>query len=372
MHCDGARNSSDAGHQSIREDTTHMRILHVINHTHRFSGNVHAAVDLACAQARQGHAVAMCSAGGDFDHPLTLNGVEIMTVSFARKPVTMARAVVTVGSLLKRWRADVVHAHMTTSAVLAYPSCRMMRRPLVTTIHNAFERSASLMRLGDRVIAVSQAVRVSMAQRGIPDRRLRVVLNGTIGSARFPQPGPAAKVLAGVSVLYVGGLHPRKGVADLLTAFDMVHRAIPAARLYLVGEGPCEAEYRSIAAGLRSAAAITFCGSDADPRSYMRGADIFVLPSLADPAPLVLSEAREAGCAIVGTEVDGIPELLEGGQCGLLVPPRAPKELAEELSELAGNAATLAAWRQRSQINIDHLSVARVARDTVAVYRECL
>ena len=349
-----------------------MRILHVINHTHRFNGNVHAAVDLACAQARQGHAVAVCSAGGDFDQPLTLSGVEIMTVSLARRPVTMARAMLTVGSLLKRWRPDVVHAHMMTSAVLAFPSCRMMRRPLVTTIHNAFEKSAGLMRIGDRVIAVSDAVRVSMAQRGVPDRRLRVVLNGTIGSARFPQPGPAAKVLAGVSVLFVGGLHPRKGVADLLTAFDLVHRAVPAARLYLVGEGPCEAEYRSIAAGLGSAAAITFCGSESDPRSYMRGADIFVLPSLADPAPLVLSEAREAGCAIIGTEVDGIPEMLEHGRCGLLVPARAPNALAESLSMLAGDAAILAAWRRRSQINLDHLSVARVARDTVAIYRECL
>ena len=349
-----------------------MRILHVVNHTQRFSGNVHAAVDLACAQAGQGHAVAMCSAGGDFDGPLTLNGVEIMTLSLARRPVALARAIVTIGSLAKRWRADVVHAHMMTSAVLAFPSCRIMRRPLVTTVHNAFEKSADLMRLGDRVIAVSDAVRVSMAQRGVPDRRLRVVLNGTIGSARFPQPGPSAEILPGVSVLYVGGLHPRKGVADLLTAFDMAHRTVPTARLYLVGEGPSEAEYRSLAAALKSSAAITFCGSAADPRSYMRGADIFVLPSLADPAPLVLSEAREAGCAIVGTEVDGIPELLEGGRCGLLVPPRAPNELADALAMLAGNPAMLAVWRRRSQINIDHLSVARVAQDTISIYRECL
>ena len=173
-------------------------------------------------------------------------------------------------------------------------------------------------------------------------------------------------------MLNVGGLHPRKGVADLLIAFDTVHRTVPAARLYLVGEGPCEAEYRSLAASLESSAAITFYGSAADPRAYLRGADIFVLPSLADPAPFVLSEAREAGCAIVGTEVDGIPELLEGGRCGLLVPPRMPGALADTLAMLAGNPATLAAWRRRSQINIDHLSVARVARDRVAIYRECV
>ncbi|MET3782516.1 glycosyltransferase involved in cell wall biosynthesis [Methylobacterium radiotolerans] len=101
----------------------------------------------------------------------------------------------------------------------------------------------------------------------------------------------------------------------------------------------------------------------------MLGADIFVLPSHADPAPLVLSEAREAGCAIVGTDVDGIPELLGGGEAGVLVPAGDPDKLAQALIALTTDPAQLSAWRARSQINLDNLRIARVADETLTVYR---
>ena len=83
-----------------------------------------------------------------------------------------------------------------------------------------------------------------------------------------------------------------------------------------------------------------------DPFPFLLGADIFVLPSHADPAPLVLSEAREAGCAIVATDVDGIPELLEHGKAGILVPVREPATLSEVLCSLVENSATLREWKR--------------------------
>lgn len=349
-----------------------MRILHVINHTGRLNGNVHAAVDLACAQSLLGHAVRVCHAGGDFEQAFARCSVDSDVLCLDRSPVGLVRAVAALARSMRRWRADIVHAHMSASALLAYPGTRVSRRPLVTTVHNVFDKSADLMRVGDRVIAVSGAVARSMTKRGISERRLRTVLNGTIGSVRFAGDKPPARALQSPSVLFVGGLHPRKGVADLLTAFDAVHARAPQARLYLVGEGPMEMEYRAKAAGLRSHDAITFCGPVDDPRPYLLGADILVLPSLADSAPLVISEAREAGCAVIGTAVDGIPELLEHGKAGLLVPPSAPDHLARAMSLLVEAPQALAHWRACSQINIDQLSIERVAHDTLAVYAEVL
>lgn len=349
-----------------------MRILHVINHTGRFNGNVHAAVDLACAQAAQGHSVAICSGGGDFDALLTESRVEIFTLDRRR---SLSAALTTIGTILrliKRWRPDVVHCHMMMSAVLAYPACKVGRTPLITTVHNAFERSAVLMGLGSRVIAVSEAVGTHMRRRGISAKRLRVVLNGTIGSVRQPRPLPEAEPLEHPAIVYVGGLHPRKGIVDLLQAFERVARKVLSANLYLVGEGPCQEEYRAMAGAMECASRIRFCGARPDPRAYLLGADIFVLASLSDPAPLVLSEAREMGCAIVATNVDGIPELLNRGKAGILVDPGSPSQLAKALEDLLSDKALLAMWRARSQINIGHLSLARVAEETVAVYADCL
>ena len=345
-----------------------MRILHILNHTKRRNGHVHAAVDLACAQSQLGHSVAICSAGGAFDDLLAHHGVETFVIDQSRKPLTTLKAVFKLKGLIKGWRPDVVHAHMMTSAVLAWPCCRLAGVPLITTVHNEFEKSAILMGLGDRVITVSQAVGRSMAKRGVPSRRIRVVLNGTIGSARFADQDRTPQQLPSPSVIFVGGLHPRKGVLDLISAFSLVRNAHPAAHLTIVGEGPHEEQYWDAAKALEGS--VTFTGPQENPRSYLLGADMFVLPSHSDPAPLVISEAREAGCAIIATNVDGIPELLNGGKAGILVPPRDPVRLSKAISALLDDPNELALWRRNSQIDIAYLTINRVATDTINVYGE--
>jgi glycosyltransferase involved in cell wall biosynthesis len=345
-----------------------MRVLHLLNHTKRLNGNVHAAIDLACAEARLGHRVAIASGEGHFDDILTAHDVEIIPLTQERRVGALLKAAAKLQRLLRDWRPDVVHSHMMTSTVLAWPVCQLMRVPLVTTVHNAFERGAILMGLGTRVIAVSAAVGRSMQQRGIPKSRLSVVLNGTIGSARFEGKDRTPRSLDHPAILFVGGQHPRKGLADLFAAFDVVHKRCPAARLYIVGEGPFLETYVNQVKAMPCADAVHFMGAQFDPFPYLAGADVFVLPSLADPAPLVLSEAREAGCAVVGTEVDGIPELLEHGKAGLLVPPADPARLAEALCSLVENPDSLRTWKANSQFNIGYLRIERVARETLQVY----
>lgn len=345
-----------------------MRILHLLNHTRRLNGHVHAAVDLACEQAKQGHTVAIGSQGGDFDALLRANQVETFSVSHERRTARVIGSLFRLRSLVRAWRPDIVHAHMMTSAVLAWPICRIARVPLITTVHNEFERSAILMGLGDRVIAVSAAVARAMAKRGIARSRIHVVLNGTIGSARAAGRTEHARALQRPAILFVGGLHPRKGLPDLLEAFDIVHGQHSQARLFIVGGGPFQDTYAALADGLSCGSAVTFVGPQDDPYGWMLGADIFALPSHADPAPLVLSEVRQAGCAVVATAVGGIPELLEQGRAGILVPSRDPEALARALCRLINEPETLRAWKERSQVNIDHMRIDRVAQETLAVY----
>ncbi|KKZ84034.1 glycosyl transferase [Rhizobium phaseoli] len=349
-----------------------MRILHILNHTRRLNGHVHAAVDLACAQVRLGHQVYVASEGGDFDALLQSNGIQTLLISHKRKAPSLVKALLGLSGYIKKFNIDIVHAHMMTSAVIAFPICKLRRIPLITTVHNEFEKSATLMGLGTRVIAVSDVVGASMRRRGVAPSKLKVVLNGTIGSSRSDGRSEEPKVLHSPSILFVGGLHPRKGIPDLFNAFETVHRSFSGAHLYIVGDGPFREEYKKLAATLQSASAITFVGSTRDPYPYMLGADIFVLPSHADPAPLVLSEAREAGCAIVGSSVDGIPQLLEHGEAGLLVPPNDPDALAKTLSHLLESPERIADWRQKSQLRIERLMIERVAKETLEVYHSAM
>jgi glycosyltransferase involved in cell wall biosynthesis len=331
----------------------------------------HAAVDLACAQASLGHDVFMCSAGGDFEELLRAHGVKIAPL---RKPAGFFSRMMQVLDLFRVVRAlkpDVVHAHMVFSAVITWSVTRIPRTPFVTVVQNSFSRAAVLMKLGDLVITGSAAVADTMARRGVPREKLRPVLNGTIGSARFSSSDIQPKVLAGPSVLCMCGLHPRKGVADLIAGFEQARRQIPELHLYHVGEGPCAAEYQAqVSAENRDH--IHFCGPTMDPRPWLLGADAFVLASLADPAPLAIIEAREAGLAVVATHVDGIPELLENGEAGLLVPPSAPEQIAQKLVYLFSDPAHLRMWRKNSQVGIEKFAVRRVAEKTVSVYAELL
>lgn len=345
-----------------------MRILHLLNHTNRLNGHVHAAVDLACAQVKLGHNVAVASGGGDFDALLAANNVETMQVSHERRTGVLLKSLASLNRLVRTWRPDVVHAHMMTSALLAWPVCKLARIPLVTTVHNEFQKSAVLMGLGTRVIAVSEAVGNSMEKRGIPRARLNVVLNGTIGSARFDGKDRTPRHLDSPAIIFVGGLHPRKGLPDLFAAFDTVHAKNPGARLYVLGDGPHREEYARSVSAMNCSTAVNFMGAQDDPLPFLLGADVFVLPSHADPAPLVLSEAREAGCAIVATMVDGIPQLLEQGHAGMLVPARDPAALSAAICSLIENPVALREWREKSQYKVEYLRIERVARETLDIY----
>jgi glycosyltransferase involved in cell wall biosynthesis len=349
-----------------------MRIMHFLTHTHTCNGNVHVAVDLACVQSKMGYSVCVVSGGGDFDSLFQAYGVTHVVINLRR---TLPNLIVASHKLYATFvsiRPDIVHAHMMTSAALAAAFRCFMKFKLVTTVHNEFARGVIIMGLGNRVIAVSKAVADSMRRRGVQKSKLCVVLNGTIGTPRLSVESPQAEQLNHPAITFVGGLHPRKGVGDLIAAFKIVSARVPAASLYLVGEGPHRHIYEELSSREGLGGRIRFCGFQADPRAYLYGSDIFVLASHAEPGALVLAEAREAGCAIVATAVDGTPEMLDDGWAGILVQPRRPELLAEAIIRLLTDKRTLAEMRERSRSNLRQFTVRRVAEECISVYRSAL
>jgi glycosyltransferase involved in cell wall biosynthesis len=207
-----------------------------------------------------------------------------------------------------------------------------------------------------------------MAGRGIKKNKLGAILNGTLGAARNRTQAFEEINLPRPSITTVCGLHDRKGVRYLLEAFDIVARENPDVHLNIIGEGPQEEEYKNLASSLRSASSIKFWGQLRDPRPYLRSTDIFVLASLQDPCPLVIPEAREMGCAIVATDVDGIPEMLRVGNAGLLVIPSDSRSLAQAISSLLNNPDVLKHSKKASLSELDYFNIKRVSRETMDVY----
>jgi glycosyltransferase involved in cell wall biosynthesis len=349
-----------------------MRILHILNHVREIgNGIVNVAVDLACLQGKNNHDVAVASAGGEYETLLIKYGVKHFQLDQTRTPGNLINAARRYRAIIKEFQPDIVHAHMMTGVVLGRVLKASEDYALVATVHNEFQRSAVLMGLADRVIAVSHAVAKSMAKRGIPEHKLRVICNGTLGSVRTRNIKEYIPVeLQRPAIATVAGMYQRKGISELIDAFAQIAAKFPQAHLYIVGNGPDRQIFEEKAQSTPFNHRIHFEGFQPEPQRYLLASDIFVLASYHEPFGLVLSEAREAGCAIIATNVDGIPEALDNGQAGILIPPKNSQLLANALTDLLGNAHLLKHWQEQAQQNLEWLTVGRVNQETMALYSE--
>ena len=350
-----------------------MKIVHILNSVSgKGNGIVCATVDLACEQAALGHQVYAISRGGEFLPLLEGRGVKHIVVNQARHPLTILKAIFKINRAIKEIQPDIVHAHMMTGVVLARILKIKNGIPVVATIHNAWQKSSVVMGLADRVIAVSGSVRKSMIKRGVPEKKIAVVRNGTVGSIRLNDHEIPALSLHRPSIATVAGLYKRKGITCLIHAFALIKKEIPEAHLYIVGEGEDRAVFENDARSSGVSESIHFEGFQPHPKVYLRQTDIFVLASHQEPFGLVLSEAREAGCAVIGSNVDGIPEVLENGKAGQLFEAGNHEALARIVIDTLKNPENLSYWKQQATNNIEWLSVRRMCRETFNVYESLL
>jgi glycosyltransferase involved in cell wall biosynthesis len=369
-----ARASDHTGIPAAGPGGVRRRIFHLAKHVGIGNGSAHVVVDLACSQAAAGHDVTVVSGGSTFVELLVDQGVNhVLLKQDQKRPYTAMASLWRLIGLTRAQRPDVLHAHMMGSALLGYIASKACRAPLVTTVHNSFDKHSFIMRLGHHVVAVSDAERETLAGRGYKRDRLSAVLNAPNNSPReqfFGQPQTPA--VPRPCILTVCGLHRRKGVGDVIDAFGMVSRAFPDWHLIIVGEGPDRQLLEEQVGRLNLQRRVLFLGFVPTPKPILRQSDIFVLASYADPCSLVIGEARGAGCAIVATAVGGTPQMLEFGKAGRLVPPGAPKRLAAELEALMRSPDARRGLREVAAWGADIFDVRRVAADYLAVYETAI
>ena len=141
------------------------------------------------------------------------------------------------------------------------------------------------------------------------------------------------------TILFVGRLHPVKGVAYLIEAMPVIIRKNPKVKLLLVGDGEERQRLESLVAKLGLTEYTTFIGEISNEKvpQYIAASDVFVLPSLSEGLPVVTLEVIACGLPIVATNVGGIPEIVQDGENGFLVEPENSKAIAEKVLMLLGN-----------------------------------
>jgi glycosyltransferase involved in cell wall biosynthesis len=137
-------------------------------------------------------------------------------------------------------------------------------------------------------------------------------------------------------ILYAGALIPRKGAHHLINAFALVARTFPHACLVIVGHAENKAyavELQEQVRRLGLDGRVQFVGAipQAELAVWMSRTYVFVLPTYSEGLPRVIFEAMAAGCLIISTPVSGIPEVVQDGITGFLLPPSDEAMLAERL-----------------------------------------
>jgi glycosyltransferase involved in cell wall biosynthesis len=247
-------------------------------------------------------------------------------------------------------RIDLVHTHAPVPGIVARVMCAGTGVPLVHTEHNMWSRYKWPTRWGNAAtfgrnraaIAVSSGVSDSITP--LPGARhtpVRVIRHGT--DVRNIRRGAAHRAEArrrlgfadGVPLVgSVGNFTPKKDQQMLVAAFALARRTVPDAHLVLVGSGPLEEALRQKVAQAGQTEHVHFLGSRSDVLQLLPAFDVFALSSRFEGLPIALVEAMATGVACVATAVGGIPEIVDAGRNGLLVPPGRPDEMAGALVTL--------------------------------------
>lgn len=241
-----------------------------------------------------------------------------------------------VGRLLSRRRGGVVYTlHGVPDSLSALVRGNLQvaeRRPRDRPAYLWAERALALR--GAPVVVPSRALADYVVEHvGVPERQVHVVRNG-VDPVRFAPGLRDEGSSSAVEVLWIGAVVPTKRVDVLIDALVALDVGAPVS-LALAGTGELEPELRARAERSGVADRVRWLGWVAEPAALLATAEVVCLPSAAENLPLVLLQAMASGAAVVASAVGGVPELVDHGRTGLLVPPGDVAALATALRDLA-------------------------------------
>lgn len=238
--------------------------------------------------------------------------------------------------------------------------------PMVTL----YKKAAMLSyRTADCVIAVSKQIRARAIACGAHPDSVCVIPNGINMSEISMNGNGVAERYSEHEILFVGRLALEKAPDVLLRALALLPDI--QFRLRIAGDGPMRKYLESLAAELQIAKRCKFLGNviRKELASYYLSSDVVVLPSLTDAQPVVSLEAQLCGCPIVASDVGGIPDVVEDGKNGLLVPPGNVVALSEAIRRICLDEKLRQKMSHESIITaerFDWLSLLRRFRNTLS------
>ena len=291
----------------------------------------------------------------------------------SKNPMDMLKSCRSIKSIIDKEQITIVHSHHRMAAFYAeFAAPKKVVK--VANAHNTFTDKKKLTQLAYRntkVIAVGETVKKNLTEYfEIPKKQICIIHNAV---KPFDGNVVPIKVLyqehtkGNVLIGNIGRLSEQKGMSYFIEAAEITAKTHPEARFIIVGEGEEKEQLHAQvkAKGLQDK--VLFLGYRNDIQNVMSQLDFVVLSSLWEGLPLTPIEAYSVGKTVIGTAVDGTPEIIRDGVDGYLVEQRNPVQLAEKMNELIENPETRknmgiqAMKRYRNEFSFEKLSERYIA-----------
>jgi len=252
-------------------------------------------------------------------------------------------------AILKNEGVDILHCHKHKSVVYGTIAGKLAKVPIILAHVHGIGRTRNLkrkllnyfiLRHVNRILAVGQAVKDDIL-RNNPSIKSEKVINigNSIDYDKFSKvvkDDTLKKNKFGIEkdafvFATAGRLAPTKGQKYLISAFAQVRKQLNDAQLLIAGTGKLKDELEKFALELGCSSNVHFLGYVDNMPEFYSCIDAFVLPSVAEGLPRAIIEAMAAGVPVIGTDVGGIPEILDNGSRGLLVPSKSQDALADAM-----------------------------------------
>jgi glycosyltransferase involved in cell wall biosynthesis len=283
-------------------------------------------------------------------------GIEAVALRLHRRQAV--RALIELVTMMRRTRPDVVVVQGYNAETLGRIAARIAGvEHTVKWVHNigdveppgtvrsAVDRALTRWTSGYFGVAETQR-RYLVDELGYPDDKIRIIHNG-IDPAQFSTSSDhSVRAEFGIAeddpvVGIVARLRPEKDHVTLLRAARTVVDELPRARFLLIGDGESRPQLEALCTELRISPNVHFAGSRHDVPRLLPAIDVFVLSSVTvECFPIALLEAMACARPAVCTRVGGIPEMINDGETGYLVPPQDPQQLAARLLRLMQDPQT--------------------------------
>lgn len=350
---------------------------------------------LVCGLSQESHMTESESAAVDSQiERARANGVKIIRIpSLLRRisPLKDIRALYDLIRTLRAERPDIVHLHTSKSGILGRLAAKIAGVPIVihTPHGHVFSGHFGPILSGlflwierffapftDRVVVLSDGEIRDYTDFQLYSREQLVRIHSGVDIEKFMQgsiPAAEKKRSLGLApnaavVGFVGWLMPVKGPMHLLKAMDAVWPDHGDAALVFVGKGDLDVQLRAEALKTGANGKVHFLGWRNDIEAIMPLFDILVLPSLNEGMGRVLVEAMAAGKPIVASKVGGIPDLVQHGINGLLVPPGDEKALADGIRQLLDDPQKANMMGRRGRERCHEFSLDAMVKKIDALY----